>query len=86
MARQPTVKQRLIAHIDQRHKGRLRSRNGMFVTGLDKQSLIYLQALHSFEHHKHAPDHHHGPNRGPDDRPPGWKTGEDAVLIERKGF
>lgn len=42
-----------------------------------------LALAHSIQHHRYAPNHYHeGPNAGPDQRPPGWTTGEGAVLKE----
>ena len=44
-----------------------------------------LLKLHRREHHHFATNHIHNPgwpNTGPDNRPPGWTTGEDAVPRE----
>jgi hypothetical protein len=41
-----------------------------------------LANYHGQLHHQFsgAQDHYHtGPNRGPDERPPGWRTGDDVV-------
>lgn len=43
-----------------------------------------LQKLHRHQHHHRWLRHYHaGVNLGPDQRPVGWTTGEDAVLKDR---
>ena len=40
-----------------------------------------LAQWHATQHHRFVTSHfHEGRNSGPGDRPPGWRTGEDAVL------
>ena len=40
---------------------------------------------HKRQHHQLSPNHiHAGVNLGPDQRPPGWTTGEDVVMKERR--
>lgn len=42
-------------------------------------ALTAAALAHAREHHRRSPGHYHaGPNLGPDVRPPGWRTGEDA--------
>lgn len=39
-----------------------------------------LEREHGRAHHRLMPNHYHeGVNTGPDQRPRGWRTGEDAV-------
>lgn len=43
-----------------------------------------LAVAHAVQHYRYLPSHDHaGPNRGPDQRPPGWVTGADAVPATR---
>jgi len=38
-----------------------------------------LADWHAHTHHQYVWEHYHaGSNTGPNDRPPGWKTGEDV--------
>lgn len=70
MGRDMTDKQRLIAHLEEHH--RLIPRTKTFTE---------MGKLHAMEHHERWCDHiHAGANLGPNDRPPGWRTGEGVVA------
>jgi hypothetical protein len=48
-----------------------------------RRSLSVLAQQHASDHHHYSLGHYHaGVNRGSDQRPAGWQTGEDAVLAE----
>ena len=50
-----------------------------------RRSLVLLERDHAHEHHRYLPNHYHaGTNLGPDQRPPGWRTGEDAIATQRR--
>lgn len=67
-----TPKQRLKEHIATSH-GKLIPKHW---------TLKEIQRWHAHEHHQFVTNHvHAGPNRGPDQRPPGWLTGEDAIAL-----
>jgi hypothetical protein len=68
-----TPKQTLLAHLQELHKG----------LGSKHWTLERLQALHRRHHHELHCSHHHGYTSGPGDRPPGWTTGEGAVMRSR---
>jgi hypothetical protein len=67
-----TTRQRLLAHIAELHTGR-------------SQPALWwpykrLASWHARQHHRYWTNHYHeGPNLGPDQRPPGWYTGEGAI-------
>lgn len=44
-------------------------------------TLKQLAGMHARRHHRHSPNHHHGLNPGPNQRPAGWYTGANAVRI-----
>lgn len=51
--------------------------------GLPKRNAD-LARLHADMHYRRSLSHYHaGVNLGPDQRPEGWATGEDAVVIQR---
>jgi hypothetical protein len=51
-----------------------------------RRKTVDIARDHAERHYRYAPNHYHaGPNTGPSNRPPGWYTGEDAVLIHRGG-
>jgi hypothetical protein len=61
----------LVAHMKERHPG--------LVT--DRRQLWVVVSEHKNAHYMGWTDHYHeGVNRGPDERPPGWRTGEGAVV------
>lgn len=60
----------------------LRERHGRLFRGVPRSNAA-CEAQHASEHHRLSLSHHHGPTSGPDDRPPGWTTGED--VEEHKG-
>lgn len=68
-----TPKQILVAHIRSMHRRRPSNPEAM--------TLLNLKAWHAGQHHRYTLSHHHGPNIGPNDRPRGWFTGEDAVEV-----
>lgn len=75
-----TPKQRLAAHLAEMHPSRS-------ATLPKRATLEQLQRWHATEHHRHAPNHHHGGmGRGVGERPVGWRTGENAVLIKIKNY
>lgn len=60
----------LQAHLDDCHKG---GPGGRWPTRK-------LSTWHARQHHRYSTDHYHaGANLGPEDRPPGWATGADAI-------
>lgn len=67
-----TPKQRLLAHMAERHRLSSATRR------LDRLSLADLQRAHAWDHHRLMLSHHHGATTGPGDRPPGWRTGDDV--------
>jgi hypothetical protein len=68
-ARKPTPKQILASHIRNDHRRR----------PAKSMTFAELQRWHVAQHHRYAVNHFHaGPNH-PDERPPGWYTGEDVV-------
>jgi hypothetical protein len=43
-------------------------------------TMAQMAEWHALQHHRYSPGHfHEGENRGPGQRPPGWRTGEGAV-------
>lgn len=72
-----TPKQTLAAHIGEMHN----AQRGAHTTGMTYKE---MQRWHADQHHRYYQNHHHGPSRGPDDRPAGWRTGENAVPIARR--
>ena len=65
-----TARKRLLTHIYSEHYHQPRG-------GL---SFAQLGRWHSDQHHRYVIAHDHaGPNTGPNDRPPGWKTGEGSI-------
>lgn len=69
-----TPKQVLRAHVTGEHRG-----------APARATLVELARWHARQHHRLACSHYHaGVNRGPDQRPPGWYTGEDSVPINDK--
>jgi hypothetical protein len=77
MAARQTPKQALLTHILSMH-GLGHPRPAGHWT------LERLRKWHAHTHHRFSPNHFHaGPNLGPDQRPPGWYTGADAVLLDR---
>lgn len=86
-----TPKQTLLAHIRElhpvadaySHTGGPKSGSGK----LERRTLVQLQYLHGSLHHRMSPNHYHeGVNLGPGARPPGWKTGENAVLKSKRRY
>lgn len=72
--RKPTPKQALLAHVADLH-GRIPA---------ESWTMDQVARMHAEQHHRYSTNHYHkGVNLGPDARPRGWYTGEDAVL--RKG-
>lgn len=68
-----TPKQKLREHIAGMH--------GKFIPA--RWTLVELQAWHANQHHRYYTNHvHAGVNLGAGDRPPGWRTGEDAIPKE----
>jgi len=66
-----STKQTLLMHIRSEHKRQPSAR----------LTLAELQRWHAREHHQYYCSHYHeGTNLGPNDRPAGWYTGEDAVA------
>ena len=48
-------------------------------------TMAELQKWHAWQHHQYSCSHiHAGENNGPGQRPPGWRTGEDAVFKDRR--
>lgn len=76
-ARKPTPKQTLFEHITTMHVTQAaRSR-----VQRHQWTFTEMSRWHANQHHRLTPNHiHAGPNTGPDDRPIGWYTGQDAVL------
>ena len=76
-----TPKQTLLDHIETHHARQYRRvAKGKLRTFAD------LQHWHRLQHWRYMPDHDHGTSgkgKGPGDRPHGWDTGEDVVLITR---
>jgi hypothetical protein len=72
-----TAKQLLVAHIREDH-----GRRGQ---ALPKGwTLAQFSRWHAREHWRNSPNHYHaGGGKSPDERPPGWYTGEDAVPNKR---
>lgn len=67
-----TPKQVLLNHIQGMHS-RLSHVNR-------KWTMAEMAKVHSNQHHRLSSNHYHeGVNLGPDNRPPGWYTGEGAV-------
>jgi hypothetical protein len=65
-----TAKQRLRSHIVNDHR-RIPAKSW---------TMKQMADWHAHEHWRYHQRHYHaGPNLGPDQRPPGWRTGEDAV-------
>jgi hypothetical protein len=70
MTAEPTPKQVLVAHLESMHKG-----------APNRGSLVSFRTWHARQHHHFATSHfHEGVNLGPGTRPPGWRTGQGAVL------
>ena len=66
-------------HVADGHAGGLRRLAGNPAT----MPLSTLARWHADQHHRHTPrSHHHGPNRGAGDRPPGWRTGLDVTRLD----
>lgn len=58
----------------------LRERHGVVKV---PRATAAAERLHGIRHHQYTPNHRHaGPNSGPGDRPPGWKTGGDVVELD----
>jgi hypothetical protein len=65
-----TTKGRLRSHILADHGGKELPRSW---------TLNQMASWHAGIHHRYRTSHYHeGSNTGPDDRPPGWRTGEDV--------
>lgn len=65
-----TPKQRLRSHIVNDHHRQ----------PAQSWTMAQMAAWHAEQHHRYRTSHYHaGPNLGAGDRPPGWRTGEDAV-------
>lgn len=72
-----TPKQILAAHLASDHGNHV----SVKATNLDRRTYGALQKLHGNLHHRFRCNHiHAGENYGPDNRPPGWKTGEGAIA------
>lgn len=70
-----TSKQKLLNHMVDHHSA-TRSE-------LARWTFERMQKWHAHLHHRYHTDHYHeGPNTGPGNRPPGWKTGEGVVWRE----
>lgn len=71
-----TPKQVLLAHIQEHHTTQANR------SLKRRPTLADLKRWHSRQHHRVWTNHYHaGPNTGPSERPPGWFTGEDVVVI-----
>lgn len=83
-----TPKQTLVAHIEEMHGGlRPTNRGGSArLAGHPRPSWNFeqLATWHARKHHRYVTNHYHeGPNTDANNRPPGWRTGEDAVKVDR---
>jgi hypothetical protein len=78
--RRQTPRQILWEHLVEYHRGVRISKN---------DTLIQLQGKHGNAHYRLlvTSHYHEGPNLGVGQRPPGWHTGKDVVLLKPpKGY
>ena len=77
-----TPRQILLAHLEEHHA----KQNVGLRRWTSRSTLKELERSHGYAHHHYGDrthSHHaegEAPNRGPDSRPRGWRTGEDVVL------
>lgn len=77
-----TAKQVLMEHIESRHGGFATRQGGLRRRPHRSWTLERMASWHAYQHHRYVTNHYHaGPNTDANNRPPGWRTGEDVKEI-----